>query len=1429
MASGGTTVEWADDEQGSGGGGVSIEEVHDAVADDIQAGTGISKVKDDAANTVTLNVDNPYPTADETKLAGIAAGAQVNPPAARLLPTPLGSAGQVPKVASGGTTVEWADDEQGSGGGISRAEALYHVNVAPAISGFTVGDMVDVDGILHVLASSVANGTLHGTAARIDSNYLGVIVIPNATHQGSWSDPAIRAEFTWAPTAEGVALARLRLLRSGFTGAPPANLYVQAQTKQDFTDLFFTRDTGRDTGSGQGGSATGVYAWRTETTGARIGSTEVGEKFQINIATNSFGGTPLEIHEAARWEPVAAASASDNQDIAEIARDAVGKALSDGSGDLTFTVDDADDEIDAVIKDGVIEPGNLDDDTAAKKRAFRDAIEADALIAGTNITIGAPNAEGKRVIAAAAGGGGGGGGGSGFTRSASPAANVDVAATTPASPANTEGGESAWVTIATLTAITDAEIGPIALSAELDGELQENSLGGGGDRVFTSFQIMRTRSAANTVLSDSSAYGPRNLPSAGNTGSKYAERSHHVAETLTAFDTAVAGDVYFVQAKVFSQRTTAGDVRTLRFTPDQNSLQILGTGESGAQSAEDTFGNPPVDPAHEFKIQAVQHTDPHIVRLDYDGSRGAVQYRGTFPITDDGSVTGRLEYTRVGTTGTNPGRFYITTFGSRAATATLANLFATGTVDGISVKVGATPAAAEAAEATVIPITRDTGFTASLAFQSTTALTTDISPMATADTVYVEINFRFARVEGLIGWTRNAAAEISEPTIRAAMSNATNEFIQGAVDVDHGLVAILGRSPAGTFLYVIDSAGNRSGSPYTVPVSTGAFVGGLAYDASTKKLYYVETSSNFQPSIRVLQLTFSGGAFSGASPVSGDTIPWSTLSGLGWSSGRPPNAVAFIGGRLYIIDPGGTGRVFSGGTVDRTRDFTLPDPAQVQGSPPFPGGAFGFRAGRYIAYSESGRDLSFWDTSAAAPAPDLVLTRATLNMVAANLNPYGGYLTSTNRLHLFGQERQNGVFDGVEHPILYAYPDGEWHFRTLDSDRIKAEAREAHVRSITPGDGALAVTTVAEDGTATEATVPFGTPPGRNTFPTAPTTGERVLLLQRQVIPGFGVLVAGQQQDQTGYFGSIGSLTGAPANGIGALTSYAQAYSGSSAAALRDKTIWQRVGTEARTPASVRIGAQTYTVSPVSGLNHFYELSGADGSTLEVSSEYEVQFFYSNGDQVYADMPKDPDDYTYDGHFWLITPGVLTQPRDLRLDAADTVQTGRIVAVDPSDAGEFKLIRGLTSLYDAPTIGHAITSVNSASREPFTLIAPTFDLDDFADGLVMAEVEITRGTASSGLGLGAGAGAAYRQVGFATTGALRRQVVYSAGGVIEGIEMASVGVFQGAAQRGTVSLWLARNAQNQVGYVWDYAVGGGSASGNINIGGRLTLIFQPFL
>ena len=58
--------------------GITQEQVYQHAEDIITAGTGITVVDSDSDNTITISVTNEFTDADETKLDGIAEGAEVN-------------------------------------------------------------------------------------------------------------------------------------------------------------------------------------------------------------------------------------------------------------------------------------------------------------------------------------------------------------------------------------------------------------------------------------------------------------------------------------------------------------------------------------------------------------------------------------------------------------------------------------------------------------------------------------------------------------------------------------------------------------------------------------------------------------------------------------------------------------------------------------------------------------------------------------------------------------------------------------------------------------------------------------------------------------------------------------------------------------------------------------------------------------------------------------------------------------------------------------------------------------------------------------------------------------------------------------------------------------------------------------------------------
>ena len=109
----------------------------------------------------------------------------------------------------------------------------------------------------------------------------------------------------------------------------------------------------------------------------------------------------------------------------------------------------------------------------------------------------------------------------------------------------------------------------------------------------------------------------------------------------------------------------------------------------GDLATDEKFAQAALDQVHEWSLEAIRKTDPHvIVRLVYDDS--AQEYRGTFPLSADGSETARLRYVRVGTRGnTDAGKFLVTTYPVNTSR-TLANLFDNGAVDTLIVQVGPT-------------------------------------------------------------------------------------------------------------------------------------------------------------------------------------------------------------------------------------------------------------------------------------------------------------------------------------------------------------------------------------------------------------------------------------------------------------------------------------------------------------------------------------------------------------------------------------------------------------------------------------------------------------------------------------------------------------------------------------------------------------------
>ncbi|MYI68096.1 MAG: hypothetical protein F4103_04860 [Boseongicola sp. SB0673_bin_14] len=127
--------DWRDDDGGGAGafsdlsGQISGTQIPDDVV--------TSRMIQDNLLSNIVNQGLPFTSADNTKLDGIQAGAEVNPDDNRLVPDG-GSSGQVLKKKSGSDyDVDWADDSTGGGGGSARSRQ----DTIDLLTGDTGGDV----------------------------------------------------------------------------------------------------------------------------------------------------------------------------------------------------------------------------------------------------------------------------------------------------------------------------------------------------------------------------------------------------------------------------------------------------------------------------------------------------------------------------------------------------------------------------------------------------------------------------------------------------------------------------------------------------------------------------------------------------------------------------------------------------------------------------------------------------------------------------------------------------------------------------------------------------------------------------------------------------------------------------------------------------------------------------------------------------------------------------------------------------------------------------------------------------------------------------------------------------------------------------------------------------------------------------------------
>ena len=161
---------------------------------------------------------------------------------------------------------------------------------------------------------------------------------------------------------------------------------------------------------------------------------------------------------------------------------------------------------------------------------------------------------------------------------------------------------------------------------------------------------------------------------------------------------------------------------------------------------------------------------------------------------------------------------------------------------------------------------------------------------------------------------------------------------------------------------------------------------------------------------------------------------------------------------------------------------------------------------------------------------------------------------------------------------------------------------------------------------------------------------------------------------------------------------------------------------------------------------------------------------------------------------------------------------------------------GTTTLADGSGAGLFISSLTGGHRSTFTLFSPTFDADDAANqhGLALGRIKLTlSGRSSSSTGFGSGWDETHRFGGYVSyrdmqaSSSFNSAAAFTSAGLAGGVALDSADYYDGGVVSGYVTAYIAKNAQNQWGYYYEYIPRTGySGSGHSNVASDIELFYE---
>lgn len=323
-------------------------------------------------------------------------------------------------------------------------------------------------------------------------------------------------------------------------------------------------------------------------------------------------------------------------------------------------------------------------------------------------------------------------------------------------------------------------------------------------------------------------------------------------------------------------------------------------------------------------------------------------------------------------------------------------------------------------------------------------------------------------------------------------------------------------------------------------------------------------------------------------------------------------------------------------------------------------------------------------------------------------------------------------------------------------------------------------------------------------FPTspAPAAGDTVILLHPDAVPRY--FTGDVKEGQVTLREMIVNLN-IPGGRISHLRGYSPTYTGRAAAAFRGKVFAIIQRNPASRPTKLHYQGASYSISQsfVPGEQGFYEVSGLGYAQLSVGTQHRYAFTLADGTKYPPDRQYQPDTYTFNGSSWELTPGSVS--RWAEADNADKIPLNKLPAA-------------ATQVVHSGTgtgISVASSGQTATQRVAFTGFTPTFDLDDNDKRrgviTVRAKLRFDRRTVNTAgfnddtqnpLLTGAIDGLVFAR-------AVKSAAAYSAT-ADSGEKIGAAVLRNGSATLGSLSLYVARDAHNALGYYLSYTGKSGS-------------------